>query len=107
MNNIEDIKNKIEHSIIEWVNLGNTPHEAAMRVRASSTAGMELIMEVAKEIASNFNNVSIEPATKKDEVQLDKRNEPDNYILKYWRPETSLKEGIKEMVKYYTTGENR
>ena len=33
----------------------------------------------------------------KDTVQLDKRNEPDSYILNFWKPKTTLKNGIKNV----------
>jgi hypothetical protein len=35
----------------------------------------------------------------KDTVQLNKRNEPDPYILNFWKPEISLKEGINKIIK--------
>jgi nucleoside-diphosphate-sugar epimerase len=37
---------------------------------------------------------------KEDTIQKDKRNEPNSYILDFWKPKTSLKEGIKEIIKY-------
>jgi len=33
----------------------------------------------------------------KDTIQLDKRNEPDPYILNFWSPTTKLEEGIKKI----------
>jgi nucleoside-diphosphate-sugar epimerase len=41
------------------------------------------------------------PAEASDTVQLDKRNEPDDYILGFWRPKTSLEEGIKILYNKY------
>ena len=38
------------------------------------------------------------PGIKEDNVQKDKRNEPSDYILNYWKPSTSLKEGIREVI---------
>tara|TARA_B100000287_G_scaffold426964_1_gene475760 strand:- start:611 stop:1459 length:849 start_codon:yes stop_codon:yes gene_type:complete len=49
----------------------------------------------------DFTKIQINPAESKDEVQLDKRNEPDEYIYNYWRPRITLKQGISEMIEYY------
>jgi len=57
------------------------------------------ILEVAKIVASNFNNVDIIPSKTKDTVQKDKRYEPDKYILNYWKPEISLNDGIKKVIE--------
>jgi nucleoside-diphosphate-sugar epimerase len=56
------------------------------------------VLDVAKEIALNFDDVEIVPAESKDMVQKDKRNEPDPYILNFWKPKISLKEGIKKVI---------
>ena len=50
------------------------------------------------EVASIINEIKpcrYIPSSAKDTVQLDKRNEPDTYILNFWKPKTSLKQGIK------------
>ena len=61
------------------------------------------IIDVANIVASNFDNIKIIHVKSKDLVQLDKRNEADEYILKFWTPKIDLEEGIqmviKEMVK--------
>ena len=57
------------------------------------------ILEVANIIASNFDNVKIIPGESKDMVQLDKRNEADEYILNFWKPKIDLEEGIKMIIK--------
>ncbi len=59
------------------------------------------ILDVANIIASKVDGVEIIPAKSKDEVQLDKRNEPDDFILKYWKPKISLEDGIADMIEYY------
>ena len=54
------------------------------------------------EIAETINQIipcDIIPSTKTDTVQLDKRNEPDPYILEFWTPKTFLLEGISEVTK--------
>lgn len=67
------------------------------------------IREVADIIQGQFNlidkPVRISPGLAKDSVQLDKRNEADNYILGWWIPKTNLQDGIakvfNEMKKNY------
>ena len=60
------------------------------------------ILEVAEEVASNFDDTVVIPATTKDTVQQDKRYEPDEYILNYWKPSVSLSEGIKDIIERTT-----
>ena len=45
--------------------------------------------------------IKIEPSKNKDSVQLDKRNKPDMFLKKYWRPQFTLEKGIEEIIKYY------
>ena len=57
------------------------------------------IIDIANIVASNFDNVKIIPGESKDMVQLDKRNEPDDYILNFWTPKLGLEEGIQMIIK--------
>ena len=41
--------------------------------------------------------IKIKPGIAKDSVQLDKRNEADNYILGWWVPKTTIDEGIAKV----------
>jgi len=68
------------------------------------------IKEVAEIIQGQFNlieryDVKIKPGLAKDSVQLDKRNQADNYITGWWMPKTNLQDGIakvfQEMRKNY------
>ena len=68
------------------------------------------INEIAGIIRGHFNligrdDVRIKPGVAKDTVQLDKRNEADNYILGWWIPKTGIDVGISkvfnEMKKNY------
>ena len=70
----------------------------------------ESIKEVAAIIQGQFNligkyNVKIKPGLAKDSVQMDKRNEADNYITGWWMPKTNLQDGItkvfSDMKKHY------
>lgn len=68
------------------------------------------IKEVAEIIQGQFNligkhDVKIKPGLAKDSVQLDKRNEANNYITGWWMPKTNMQDGIgkvfTEMKKEY------
>ena len=67
------------------------------------------IKDVAHIIQGQFNligkDVKIKPGLAKDSVQLDKRNEADNYIIGWWTPKTGIDKGIakvfEEMKKDY------
>ena len=70
------------------------------------------IKRVAEIISGQFNlvgrhDVKIKPGLARDSVQLDKRNEANNYILDWWMPKTTLDQGIAkvfaEMSKEYLT----
>lgn len=59
------------------------------------------IKEVAMIIQGYFNivgkSVTIKPAEAKDTVQLNKRNEADAFITKWWLPKTTLNVGIRKV----------
>jgi nucleoside-diphosphate-sugar epimerase len=60
------------------------------------------IKDVASMIQGQFNkigkyNVRIKPGIAKDNIQLDKRNEADNYIHGWWLPKTNLETGIAKV----------
>ncbi len=70
----------------------------------------ETIKQVASIIRGCFAvdgnyDVEIKPGLAKDSVQMDKRNEADNYILNWWVPKTTIDVGIRkvynEMKKNY------
>ncbi len=70
----------------------------------------ESIKQVAEIIQGQFNligryDVKIKPGIAKDSVQMDKRNEADNYITNWWMPKTNLQDGISKvfqsMKEYY------
>ena len=58
------------------------------------------ILEVANEVVKNFP-AQVVPAAAKDMVQKNIRNEADPYILEFWKPSTSLSEGIKKICDHY------
>ena len=59
------------------------------------------IKEVAQIIMGQFNKIGkpvrITPGLAKDSVQLDKRNEANNYITGWWLPKTNLQDGIAKV----------
>jgi nucleoside-diphosphate-sugar epimerase len=55
------------------------------------------ILEVA-DIINETIPCKITPSEEKDTVQLNKRNEPDPYILNFWKPVISLKDGINKII---------
>jgi len=59
------------------------------------------IITIAEIVSEHFNNCEIVKSEKTDMVQLDKRNEPDEYILNFWKPRTMLKEGIIKIINEY------
>jgi len=67
------------------------------------------ILEVGKIIQNLFDadgkEVNVIPAESKDTVQKDARNQADTFITKWWKPKTSIEEGIakvyREMKHYH------
>lgn len=55
------------------------------------------ILDVAKCVAELYPGTRVVPGRRMDDVQKDKRNEPDPFILNYWKPRTSLKAGIRKV----------
>tara|TARA_R100001443_G_scaffold93194_2_gene99776 strand:- start:41 stop:889 length:849 start_codon:yes stop_codon:yes gene_type:complete len=59
------------------------------------------IKEVANIIVGQFNMIGrpirITPGLAKDSVQLDKRNDANNYIIDWWLPKTNLQDGIAKV----------
>ena len=59
------------------------------------------IREIADIIQGQFQligrSVKIKAGLAKDSVQMDKRNEADNYILGWWVPKTTIDEGIAKV----------
>ena len=87
-------------------NYSNFKPTAPLHVTSFSSSS---IKEVASMIQGQFNMIgkfiNIKPGLARDSVQMDKRNEADNYILGWWQPKTGLDKGIAkvfaEMKKEY------
>ena len=59
----------------------------------------ESIWDIANIIKEQIG-CNIVAGIKEDTVQKDKRNEPNSYILNFWKPKTTLEDGVKEIIKY-------
>ena len=59
------------------------------------------INELAKIISSEFNDCPIYNGIENDDVQRDALKEPDETVLKYWQPETSIERGVKYVIDKY------
>lgn len=58
------------------------------------------IIDVANIVAENFPGTTVVPSRAFDAVQMGTKNEADPHILKYWKPEIQLEDGIREIVKF-------
>ena len=58
------------------------------------------ISEIAN-ILDVLSSCDIHPGDKKDETQRNAMNEPNDNIKKYWKPKTSLEEGIMKLYNMY------
>ena len=63
------------------------------------------IEEVAKVVCKLYN-CEYTRGQKKDTVQLNLQYEPDQNILKYWQPKTTLEDGIEKITKCYLERED-
>lgn len=59
------------------------------------------IKQIAEIISLNFNNCIISVSKNIDDVQCNSLTEPQKDILKYWQPETSIKEGIIKIISQW------
>ena len=60
------------------------------------------IIDIASIICGQFNligkyDVKVQPSSEKDSVQMDKRNKPDTYLVKWWTPKTTIDQGIAKV----------
>lgn len=58
----------------------------------------KLIQKILKE---KKINIKIKPSKNRDIVQQNKKNKPDTYFLKYWKPRYSLESGIRNIIEFY------
>jgi len=86
----------------EAIHLLSTRYDSIPRDQELHVTNFEWtsIKDVAETVALHFPGTRVVPAPAKDVVQRDARNEPDPFILSLWRPRTSLKSGIAEIVAH-------
>jgi nucleoside-diphosphate-sugar epimerase len=60
------------------------------------------IAKIIKKILSKRKiNISIKPSDKKDVLQNNINNEANKFLLRYWKPKTSIEGGVEKIVNYY------
>ncbi|HOI76291.1 MAG TPA: NAD(P)-dependent oxidoreductase [Methanofastidiosum sp.] len=59
------------------------------------------ILEVAQEVAKNYPGTTIIPGANKDLTHQSIKYEPNKFITKYWKPKTSLSQGISNICQIY------
>ena len=64
-----------------------------------STTILEIANIIRQLFLSDHKIITLIPSEAKDEVQKDARNEADPYILKLWKPKTSMRDCIKKVFK--------
>jgi len=64
-----------------------------------STTILDIANIIRQLFLSDHKIITLIPSEAKDEVQKDARNEADPYILKLWKPKTSIRDGIKKVFK--------
>jgi nucleoside-diphosphate-sugar epimerase len=63
--------------------------------------GWTKIIDIANIISEKFEGCKVVPSDKVDDVQLNKKNDPDTHMLDFWSPRTSLSDGINKIIKRY------
>jgi nucleoside-diphosphate-sugar epimerase len=75
-----------------------------------NTGKFTKIKKVASIISSLFLEqgrvVQFIPSNKKDDLQLNKKNKSNKFLLKYFKPKFSLQQGIKKVFNYYISKKN-
>ena len=69
-------------------------------------SGKEIkIINIAKIIKKIFKNENVDIQIKakklKDLIQVNKRNKANKYFFKFWKPKTSIQDGINKIVHHY------
>ncbi len=62
------------------------------------------VLDVANHL-KDISGCEVVPSDRKDETQKNAMNDPDPYILNFWKPKTSLRVGI-EKIYYHETYQN-
>ena len=93
----EDCCEALEKVMEEYETLDS--HDNLHITSFDSTRILDIAGIIRQLFLSNHKIVQLIPSEAKDEVQKDARNEADPYILKLWKPKTSIRDGIKKVFK--------
>jgi len=63
----------------------------------ATTFSWHTILEVAEYVAALYPGTRVVPGELRDDVQNNRRNEPNPFILNYWQPKTGLEAGIHKV----------
>ncbi len=96
----EDCCNGLEKIFINYKKIKRFKNSVDLTT-GKYTSIIQIAKKIKKILGKKNINIKIKPSIKKDLVQLDKRNKPDMFLKKYWRPKFSLENGINEIIKYY------
>ena len=91
----EDCCEALEKVMEEYETLDS--HDNLHITSFDSTRILDIAGIIRQLFLSNHKIVQLIPSEAKDEVQKDARNEADPYILKLWKPKTSIRDGIKKV----------
>ena len=93
----EDCCEALEKVMEEYETLDS--HDNLHITSFDSTRILDIANIIRQLFLSHHKIIKLIPSESKDEVQKDARNEADPYILKLWKPKTSIREGIKKVFK--------
>ena len=94
----EDCCEALEKIMINYEEFNSNDHLHITSFKSTT------ILEIASIIESLFKkeglSVKIKPGVEQDQVQRSTKNRPNQYITKWWRPRTSIREGIGYVFDY-------
>ena len=93
----EDCCEALEKVMEEYETLDS--HDNLHITSFDSTRILDIAGIIRQLFLSDNKIIQLIPSEAKDEVQKDARNEADPYILKLWKPKTSIRDGIKKVFK--------
>jgi nucleoside-diphosphate-sugar epimerase len=83
------------HMLAQPASYASMPRDANLHI---TTFEWVKIIDVAKLIAE-YLHAEVVPGKSTDTVQKDLRNEPDRFLLRHWKPTTSLRDGIGHIIE--------
>ncbi len=77
---------------------GQIPRDAPLHVSSFEWTDVYSIAQIVSELVGGADIIRGRGG---DTVQADARNQPDPWILQHWRPSTTLRDGIRQLVDAY------